>query len=372
MSAGTKTTLSGASERRLCGWTGEAGGLSSDRYLGPGQQGLRTWRGMCPWSGPPLLSPALREGEGVPWAEAPRRGSPGLEGGADSLLAWRDPLCVGGRVEVRVEWSAHGAGRGSAFRGQDEGDCHPQVPLPRPQHPGSSPGGGRRGTRGAGIFAPGVGPGGQSGAAGWRVFPARVPRPPNPRSRRARRAGAAAQWQEAGLRALSGGRATQTGASSGRHGDGTRRLRAPRGLQAEPRAALPGLGARRGRGSRPRRGRPGTGAGCRAGGRGGRALPPPRASKRIGHAAAQSLPWAHTAAGRGQARGWGREMRPPRRRQGHQAAERSAGPRPFVSGADSGHTCGSRAAAWASLPFPSSAQALPAPLLLLPLAATLA
>lgn len=47
-------------------------------------------------------------------------------------------------------------------------------------------------------------------------------------------------------------RAAQTAASSGRHGDRTRCLRTPSGLQAGPRVALPGLGALLGRGSYPR------------------------------------------------------------------------------------------------------------------------
>lgn len=54
-------------------------------------------------------------------------------------------------------------------------------------------------------------------------------------------------------------RAAQTAASSGRHGDGSWRLRAPRGLQTQPWGALPGLGALLGGGPRPRPGRPGTG-----------------------------------------------------------------------------------------------------------------
>ena len=146
-------------------------------------------------------------------------------------------------------------------------------------------------------------------------------------------------------------RAAQTAASSGRHGDGTRRLRAPRGLQAEPRAALPGLRARLGGGSRPPRGRPGRGAGGWAG-RPGRVRAPSsaRVFKRMGRRRPRPLPWVHTAGLRGAMRGWGPGMYPPPRHQGCQAAEETASAWPFVSGADSGHTCGSQALDWATPP----------------------
>lgn len=56
-------------------------------------------------------------------------------------------------------------------------------------------------------------------------------------------------------------RAAQTAASSSRHGDGSRRLRAPHGLQARPRDALPGLSALLGEGLRLGQGWPGKGCG---------------------------------------------------------------------------------------------------------------
>ena len=50
------------------------------------ERGLRTRRGMCPWSGPPFSAASIKgapsgEGEEVPRAEALGQGSPGLEGG---------------------------------------------------------------------------------------------------------------------------------------------------------------------------------------------------------------------------------------------------------------------------------------------------
>lgn len=50
-------------------------------------------------------------------------------------------------------------------------------------------------------------------------------------------------------------------------------------------------------------------------------------------------------------KGWGLEMYPPPWHQGDQAAEGTARPWPFVSGADSGHTCGSQGLHWPPSPF---------------------
>lgn len=185
-------------------------------------------------------------------------------------------LCGGGggghsKLRRPRDWA------GPGFRSQGEGGCHRRAPLP----PASKevPGEGGNPLSLGPLCVAGVGSG-----RGCRREGVSRPAPGSP----ARSAGGRGRTMAGSGAPRFVRRAAQTAASSGRHGDGTRRLRAPRGLQAEPRAALPRLRARLGRGSWPQRGRPGTGAGGRAG-RPGRVLcrSSARVSKRIRYSATQ-------------------------------------------------------------------------------------
>lgn len=179
---------------------------------------------------------------------------------------------------------------GPGFCSQGEGGCHRRAPLP----PAS------KDVPGAGnplSLGPLRGSGGWGSGRGCRREG--VPRPP----------GSPARSAGGRCRTMAGSgaprfvrRAVQTAASSGRHGYGTRRLRAPRGLQAEPRAALQRLRAWLGRGSWPQLGRPGTGAGGQ-----GRVLgrSSVRVSKRIRYSAAQPPARGAHRGGAGGRRGWG-------------------------------------------------------------------
>lgn len=156
----------------------------------------------------------------------------------------------------------------------------------------TEPGAWRRGG-GRGSARGGRGGGGGAGRGRRAVFPAPPsPRPPlSPGSQRS--AGGRGRTMAGSGAPRFVRPAARTAASSGRHGDRARRLGAPRGLQARPRGALPGLGALLGRGARPRQGRPGRGAGGR-GGRGDASRAGRRAQRR---APLRALTWGRGGLG---------------------------------------------------------------------------
>lgn len=254
-----------------------------------------------------------------------------------------------GQLKVSAE-------RGSRVRGRDGGMSWSRSLPSATSIQGASPAGGA-GPRWTLRARPvGKGLGGQCGSRGrrgrgragrtGRAFPAPVPGGPG-----AQRGGRGRTMAGSGARRFVRGlRAAQTAASSGRHGDGPRRLRAPRGLQARPGNALLGLRSLLGQGSLARQGRP------------GRARTAVRAAgARVGRAVAE-LPAGAVQRGEG---GLGpgalRCVSPPRHR-GGQATEAVCPPRSFVSGAASGHTCGSQALPVATpppfLPLPPPATPL--------------
>lgn len=187
------------------------------------ERGLRTQKGMCPSPGSPHPSSATSV-QGAPWGEGEGVWGLRLRGGVSGTVG--RGLCapvvgvgVGWRARPRPALAELGGGLGSTVETGDEGCCR------------SSPGAGL----GAPRSRPGVARAGGDLARGGPGVPARSAG--GGRGRTMAGSGAPRFVR----------RAAQTAASSGRHGDGPRRLRAPRGLQAGPRAALPGGG------SRPRR-----------------------------------------------------------------------------------------------------------------------
>lgn len=148
-------------------------------------------------------------------------------------------------MEGRAERGARGAGRGVGgagrvlLPGRGRAGCPHSGSSPRRRAGPTGPPETRPFAAGAGLGSPrsrpGVAEAGGGQAGGGRGVPARLAG--GGRGRTMAGSGAPRFVQ----------RAAQTAASSGRHGDGPRRLRAPRGLHAGPRAALWGGG------SRPRR-----------------------------------------------------------------------------------------------------------------------